>query len=503
MGADEHTDRDVSGVAFPAVDGRRSTSATGQAVLGDAARPVDTDLAAAVENEREWRKAYPVHVRALVEAELRSEATETAVPRAGLDSLHERFVFVRQGQDLPLEQAMAAPDGRLETARITGRGTPERDLLVPYEGRALKGDALHRQLDRWVDSGTVEPSFAEAVRLVMDNPDWRDLSDRTFAILGAGAEMGPVASLAAWGADMALVDLPRQNLWDRVLHTVRDGAGSATVPLQHGVRDPDDLDEITSATGADLLTQLPEVGTWFDELSGPVTLGNYVYADGADNVRVSVAADALTARLCARGSEVSVAVLVTPTDVYAAPEEAVLDSMDRFAESGGVSRVARAASRGRVYAPNYEGLVTTPGGDRYGIADCLVAQQGPNYALAKRMHRWRARLARAQGHVVSANVAPATSTRSVTKNRILAAAYAGAPRFGVEVFEPATSNTLMAALLVHDLRNPKAPGNPDVTLPHPLDLFAQQAGHGGMWRNPFAPRSVLTMAALLGLAKRR
>ncbi|WP_284284871.1 hypothetical protein [Arsenicicoccus piscis] len=50
------------------------------------------------------------------------------------------------------------------------------------------------------------------------------------------------------------------------------------------------------------------------------------------------------------------------------------------------------------------------------------------------------------------NVAPPTRTRSVTKNRALAAAYAGAHWFGIEVFEPATSNTLMAALLVHDLR---------------------------------------------------
>jgi hypothetical protein len=282
---------------------------------------------------------------------------------------------------------------------------------------------------------------------------------------------------------------------------VRESAGTASVPLQRPVSDPEDLDELAGAAGADLLTQVPELAVWMDAVTGPVTLGNYVYADGADNVRVSMAADALTVHLCER-EDVSLAVLVTPTDVYAAPEEAVVDSMARFADSGGISRVARTLSRGRVYAANYEGLVTTPGGHRYGIADCLVSQQGPNYALAKRMHRWRARIARDRGHVVSANVAPATTTRSVTKNRILAAAYAGAPKFGVEVFEPATSTTLMAALLVHDLRNPKAAGNPDVVLPHPLDLFAQQAGHGGMWRNPFAPRSVLTMAALLGLSKR-
>ena len=499
------TDADTStttGVAFPTVDGTRSTSRTGRAVLAQAARSVDTDLADRIEAERDWRKRYPDHVRALAAAELQAGDVGEQVPRAGLDALHDRFVFARDGQDLPLGEALDTPSAHLGTATVHGRRTPQRALTIPYRGQQLQGDALHRQLDTWVDTGTVEPSFAEAVRLVMDNPDWRDLSDRTVVVLGAGAEMGPVASLAAWGARLALVDLPRPQLWERVLASVRDGAGSAVLPLQRPVDDPDDLGQVTAAAGADLLHETPEIAAWLRQLDGTLTVGNYVYADGADNVRVSMAADALTLGLCRDRDDVSLAMLVTPTDVYAAPEEAVVDSQDRYTRSGLVPRAARTVSRERLYAPNYTELVTTPEGHRYGIADCLVAQQGPNYALAKRMHRWRARLARSQGHVVSANVAPATSTRSVTKNRILAAAYAGAPRFGVEVFEPATSNSLMAALLVHDLRNPKAPGNPDVALAHPLELFSQQAGHGGMWRNPFAPRSVLTMAAMLGLVRK-
>lgn len=497
-------DTTTTGVAFPEVDGARSTSRTGRSVVAQAARAVDAELAARIEGERDWRKRYPAHLRALVDAELRAADVGEQVSRAGLEALHERFVFVREGEDLPLADALAAPSGELGTATVTGRGDPQRALTIPYRGEQLQGDALHRQLDAWVEAGTVEPSFAEAVRLVMDNPDWRDLSDRTIVVLGAGAEMGPVTSLASWGARLALVDLPRPALWERVLATVGDGAGTAVVPLQRPVSDPSDLDEVARAAGADLLSETPELAAWLrEDPTGALTVGNYVYADGADNVRVSMAADALTLELCRHHDDVSLAVLATPTDVYAAPEEAVVDSQRRYAQAGPVPRLARAVSRSQLYAPNYTDLVTTPEGHRYGIADCLVAQQGPNYALGKRLHRWRARLARSQGHVVSANVAPATSTRSVTRNRILAAAYAGAPRFGVEVFEPSTSNALMAALLVHDLRNPKAPGNPDVELAHPLELFGQQAGHGGMWRIPFAPRSVLTMAALRGLVRGR
>jgi hypothetical protein len=164
---------------------------------------------------------------------------------------------------------------------------------------------------------------------------------------------------------------------------------------------------------------------------------------------------------------------------------------------------AAAATRGRLFAPNYAELVETPSGVRVGVADCLVPQQGPNYALAKRLQGWRASVARARGLVTSINVAPPTRTRSVLKNRVLAAAYAGARRFGVEVFDPATSNTLMAALLVHDLRNPAAAANPQRRFEHPAQLFMEGANHGGLWRNPFAPRSALGFAVALGLLRRR
>ena len=79
------------------------------------------------------------------------------------------------------------------------------------------------------------------------------------------------------------------------------------------------------------------------------------------------------------------------------------------------------------------------------------------------------------------------------KNRALAAAYAGAHRFGVEVFEPATTRALMAALLVHDLHTGGGPAHA-----HPWEDEAHAAAHGGLWRIPYAPRSALMIAALLG-----
>ena len=83
------------------------------------------------------------------------------------------------------------------------------------------------------------------------------------------------------------------------------------------------------------------------------------------------------------------------------------------------------------------------------------------------------------------------------KNRALAAAFAGAHRFGVEIFEPDTANTLMAALLVHDLVPPRPAHE------HPWQDEAYAAVHGGLWRAAYEPRSALGLAAVLGYASAR
>jgi hypothetical protein len=246
--------------------------------------------------------------------------------------------------------------------------------------------------------------------------------------------------------------------------------------------------------GADLLHEVNRVTAWLDGLEGPLVLGNYAYADGALHVRVVSAVEALTQHLLRARDDVSLAFLATPTDVFAVPAEAVEEATRRYAQGGGISRIRRplrVASMGRLFARNYP-----PGADP-GINDSLVPQQGPNYALAKRVQRWRATASRADGVPVSMRVAPATRTRSVVKNRLLAAAFAGAHRFGIEVFDPSTSNTLMAALLVHDL----CAGVPAQS--HPWRDEAYAAAHGGLWRQPYAPRSVLGIAVLLGAGAAR
>jgi hypothetical protein len=76
---------------------------------------------------------------------------------------------------------------------------------------------------------------------------------------------------------------------------------------------------------------------------------------------------------------------------------------------------------------------------------------------------------------------------------VLAAAYAGARHFGIEVFEPATTRVLMAAMLVHDLHRER-PAAAAGEL-----MFSEGAAHGGLWTVAYEPRSALGLAALAGL----
>jgi hypothetical protein len=483
-----------TGVLFPLVDGRRSTQTTARAVFADATRGCAPEVSRAIDSAAKWHRDYVARLVDIEAASASAPKNALLVAQDGLIAVHERMVFSRDGHEVPVGEAIASwREPRFETTTVTGSGRHPGRLSIPYAGHELTGDELQRQLDRWVADGVIERSCAEALRRVASNPDWLDASDLTVALVGAAAEMGPLRALTRWGATVLAIDIRRSDIWDRIRGVAQAGSGTVHIPTDTTKR---------GTLGADLLTETPEIRAWLDGFDGPIVLGNYAYADGAAFVRVAVAADALVDDLVRTRPDTAVAYLASPTDVFAVPGDLV-DGPHVQGKRGRLVRLPlRAASAGRLFTPNYRRVVDSEDGRRYGLADSVIPQQGPNYALAKRLQRWRAVLAR-QSVVTSANVAPATRTRSVMKNKVLAAAYSAAGSYGVEVFDVDTSNTMMAALLVHDLRNPAAAAAPATELQHPLDLFVDQAAHGGLWRLPYEPRSVLTLAALEGFLPRR
>ena len=104
--------------------------------------------------------------------------------------------------------------------------------------------------------------------------------------------------------------------------------------------------------GADLLSDVPAVADWLAGLDGRLVLGNYVYADGATNVRVAMAVDALSTRLVASRADTALAFLATPTDVFAVPADAVRAVHRRLRRRGrpgprrSAGRCARSAAGG-------------------------------------------------------------------------------------------------------------------------------------------------------------
>lgn len=493
------------GVVVPLENGKRSSSALGRSVVSAALAGADPIGSAAAARETDWRRRYPGHFRRLVEAGLQGEASAVDIARRGLAEVQAQMRFADEPTDrradasADVERSRAderlvadvlddEPARTLTTSVVEGTAEPEGELSIPYRGARLVGDDLHRQLDRWVERGSMEPSAARAIREVQQNPEWLSLPGRTMVVLGASSEMGPLQSLLRWGAQVAAVDLPDPHLWRTTIDIARRSAGTLHIPVA-----TDGL--IEERAGADLLRDLGAVSRWIADLDGPLVLGNYVYADGVANLRLASAVDAMTDWLCARrGADLSLGFLATPTDVFGVPRE-VVEFSERAYHGSRIIRTLRPAARfvsgGRLLRRNY-----APGSDP-GLNDSMVLQQGPNYLLAKRIQRWRATVARRDGHQVSMLVAPPTRTRSVLKNRALAAAYAGASRFGVEVFAPSTSNTLMAALLVHDLYG--GPG--ELTVPWREE--AAKAVHGGLWRGPYDPRSALGIAVVLGIGRSR
>ena len=474
-----------TGVAFPLVDGRRSTTQLSRDVLSRAAAAADQQLADAIEREQRWHVAYADHVRDLTAAAAVRGEHASAIARAGLDALHGAFVVVDDaGREAPLDDAVAAtPDAVPGRRTVAGEGPRAEELVVPYRGEELRGQQIVDQAHEWVARGVAEPSFAAAIEQVVAHPEWLDLRGRSFGLLGAGAEMGPTELLLAFGADVHAVDVPAPHVWVRLEGLDRAGAGTLHVPTRP-----------TGGDGLDLIGEPASVRAWLDQVDGPLVLGNYAYADGADFVRVAMAADAVIVALQRARDDVALAYLATPTDVFAVPEEAVGHARRRQDEAGSLTRLTNRVSGGRAFVPNYASTVTTEDGRELGIADCLVLQQGPNYALAKRLQRWRALVARQDGNVSSVHVAPATRTRSVTKNRVLAAAYAGAHVVDVEPFEPATSRAITTALLVHDLHTQQADGG-GLHVEHDL---ADAAAHSGLWRIAWETRSALGLAVAAG-----
>jgi len=373
----------------------------------------------------------------------------------------------------------------------------EFEYVVPYKDRDLKGEAVRDQVRKWVTYGTIEPEAGQAIIDVIKNKDWIDLSDQYFVLLGAGSAMGPLLVLLSLGANVIAVDLNRPQIWERLIGLARNSCGKMIFPLSKPQGEIKDDKDLFACAGCNLFTQTPEISNWVQavEPEKPLVVGGYAYLDGALHVKVALAMDAVMKGVCEnRKKPVTLAFLCTPTDVHMIPASAHEEAKKNFKNLPLWQKIClKFGLKSNVLAP-----IKSAAGIDIHLVDGLVVDQGPNYALAKRMQHWRAIVARMSGHAVSTNIAPSTATRSVVSNVQFAAAYGGMHHFKpMEVMYQETSNAVMAAILIHDVRNKAGVAQPSTHIQHPLELFASGGFHGGVWRAGVSIGSMGVFAALI------
>ena len=129
-----------SGVNFPVDDkGQRSTTAINRGAFIAAVQKTDPALANEIQGVRNWRHGYAKHVAKQVELACKSKQNALNIANDGLEYLHNTMRFERDGNDIPLSEAMQKfTQGGFETGFIQGsgkRGSGKAE--VPYQGKYL------------------------------------------------------------------------------------------------------------------------------------------------------------------------------------------------------------------------------------------------------------------------------------------------------------------------------------------------------------------------------
>lgn len=449
-------DRPSGRIVLPRQNGRTSSSvlARGMAL---AAATADPRLAERVKSAEPWREGYRAAMTDLSRVDAPSRGSEAA--RAGLAWLTKSLHFA-DGRRIGEARAVEVRGG---SWKVSGSREPRRELSLELDGRDYRGQSLLALLDAWRRRGFIRRSAYDALAEVIDDPGILDLEGWTFACLGASAALSPAPSLLAWGADVAAPVRAGQEKNSALIDAAKSGAGTLILP-------PAPLDVVRA----------PEaVAGWIAALDGRIAIVDTLYAPGAKFLLAEAGADVVESLVTRARPDTALAWYGSPTDAYVLSEP----PKAHFGRGPAASALAAYAKARGLGPSRVDGVY--PG---------YIAVQGPNYAAAKRIGRWRATVEREAGRTVSYNVGPLSMTRSVLVSRPLRAAYGGLRRLGIEPLPAAASAELMAALLAWDLKNPRAAAESDTFL-------TDKAIDCGLFSCPYEPNGLMAFAVALGADK--
>ncbi|AIE81975.1 MaoC family dehydratase [Actinotignum schaalii] len=469
-----------AGIVLPIRDGKPSSTAVSRGMVEVFAES-DAALATSLEEAIPWRRTYREPYAQLTRIDDPAHGAQAA--RAGLDFVH-RTLTLHDGTPL----AELRPRGGAPRGEIVRGTTVPCPFTVPFRGREipehrrgatrqdsrgdyvyLSGTELLDHLALWEENGRVQPGVLAALTEVVHNPEMMRLEGRTVAVLGAGAELSPAPTLLATGARVAGVGRSES----RRMRTLRARALEAAGDLHIA---PSGFGDVTAAPDA--------VAGWLLSLPGDLVVVDTLYAPGYKFVLVEAGADAVL-RMVGEESAAAFAWYGSPTDAYPVAGNDAAAAGAAELPGGLVSRAAiRSWAKLSGARPARQG----------GVVNLLQDIQGPNYAAAKRIGRWRATVEREAGRDISYTIAPMARTESVLISQSLRAGYAGLERLGYPPLAADTAAALLAGLLVWDLHHPEATASS-------ASFLTDRALDGGLLSIPYQPNDLAGLALLSGAEK--
>lgn len=513
----------MSGVQFPldSSSGLRPSTGPAKRIWSAAFSGIGEEEAVqALVQEKNWRKRYADHLVPLTERSAKTPEITTAVARQGLEAVHSTFEFVRGDATLPLSTAMKQfTDVPLTGEVQAAEGNPGPNLASAFSVPGAQGveqgddEALLKWFQGLESAGQVEPDVVKAVRAVQMNREAWVASlreDTYFVLLGATSELCPFESLLGMGLKVIGIARPNAKRQLALIDACRQAPAGASLTLpviNTSVDNPsalEDADFLASVSGADILTHAPEIANWLISLypGKRLVIGSYIYLDGANHVRASVAMDAVIQRVIEARPSTGIMILGSPAVVYPVPAECAEESNKRRKKAPFWHKVASLAlgpfrpnTRPATKLEAINPKATNESTEMF-MYNGISNVQGPNYMLAKTLQNWRVMLARETStdkeHArFSVNMAPVCATESVMHVAKVARAVRGMKTFApLTYFEPGTARQMMAIMLIYDMCAPESEANPHVALRNPLDIFASIGVHGGLWRAAYAQDSI-------------
>lgn len=469
--------------------------------------PAGQALAERLGSAADWRDNYQAAFAELTRLEV--DSPNAKLQRSLLEALgraivDENGVALAQLVEHGWAAAAGAKNPAVVTLEVRGEAEPSRlatvgvataEALVRNDLAEPGIQDLLGAYDNWVEAHESNPTGGEFLLAI-----------------GANAELSLITDWLAIGGAAAAVARPNPAKWAALIAQARESAGVLYVPVAAerlaGLTDSElDDEQLANIAGLDLQGDIGAVAGWIADLARLrtrdriVALGT-VYAPGKNQILAAAAQDALFAKLLAElGSHrATVGWLATPLDSVALPALV----FDELVAAHGHRRFA-ARLRDLLFVPlgapkrPRDSRFMAAGGRALALFDFSARRQGSSYLLAKRIERWRADVAAADGFDPWFQVTPPAQTASTMSYAVVRAAFRGMRRFGVTAFVPWMLRDLLTATLIGHLKREAPVAAAGVSAPRAssTDLLAA-AIHGGVWRVPYDPQTVWVPATLLG-----